>query len=160
MKKLNFFGIGPKIGMVAIPYFFITLWLSYYFYPIFSFGNQFGDNLWIIGITFTTSGITALFFSILFLIKAVKKTILLTSDLFVYCQNPMYASIILMILPGLALMLNSWLILTTCLVAYYRFKKFIHLEYAELEEIFGEPYREYKKNTPELFPFPFNKLFQ
>jgi protein-S-isoprenylcysteine O-methyltransferase Ste14 len=66
---------------------------------------------------------------------------------------------ILMIVPGISLLLNSWLMLTTSLVAYTLFKINIRSEYREMEEFFGDAYREYRKKTPEFWPFPWKKWF-
>jgi protein-S-isoprenylcysteine O-methyltransferase Ste14 len=71
----------------------------------------------------------------------------------------LYAAIILMIVPGVSLMMNSWLILTTSIAGYITFKSFIKSEYIEMENIFGEDYRKYRSETPEFFPFP-RKLFR
>jgi protein-S-isoprenylcysteine O-methyltransferase Ste14 len=66
---------------------------------------------------------------------------------------------ILMIVPGIALWVNSWLMLTTSIVAYIMFRINIKSEYQEMESFFGEKYLEYKKNTPEFWPFPWKKWF-
>jgi len=69
-------------------------------------------------------------------------------------------SIMLLILPGVALMMNSWLVLTTSIVSFTLFKIFIKNEYAEMEKFFGESYRKYSAETPEFFPFPAKKWFR
>ncbi len=81
----------------------------------------------------------------------------MTTGTYSLCQNPLYASLILMIIPALSLLLNSWLILTSCIVGYIIFKRNIQQEYAELRRFFGESYLQYKNDTPEFFPFPVKK---
>jgi protein-S-isoprenylcysteine O-methyltransferase Ste14 len=65
MAKLSFYGAGPKIGRVALPYLAITI----------------------------TWGIIS--------------PRLFTSGTYAFCRNPLYASIILLIIPGIALLSNS-----------------------------------------------------
>lgn len=56
--------------------------------------------------------------------------------------------------------MNSWLVLTTSIVAFTLFKIFIKSEYAEMEKFFGDDYRKYKAETPEFFSFPIKKWFR
>ena len=93
------------------------------------------------------------------LLKGLKETKLMTTGGYFLCQNPLYASLILLIIPGISLTLNSWLILTTSVMGFIMFKLYIKSEYTELERIFGESYQQYKRETPEFFPFPIKKLF-
>lgn len=62
--------------------------------------------------------------------------------------------LILILIPGLALLLTSWIILTTSIVAYIRFKMNIQIENNEMEDFFDEPYRLCKKNYPRTISFP------
>jgi protein-S-isoprenylcysteine O-methyltransferase Ste14 len=62
-----------------------------------------------------------------------------------------------LIIPALSLILNSWLVLTSGIVGFILFKLFIKSENYELEKFFGEDYLNYKKKTPEFFPFPIRK---
>ena len=54
-------------------------------------------------------------------------------------------------IPALSLMMNSWLVLTSSIVAYIVFKFYIKDEQDELEKVFGEEYLEYKRKTSEFF---------
>ncbi len=75
------------------------------------------------------------------------------------CCNPLYASFLLLIIPGISLMMNSWLIMTTSIAGYIVFKIVIRSEYTEMEKFFGDEYIKYRKSTPEFFPFPVKKWF-
>jgi protein-S-isoprenylcysteine O-methyltransferase Ste14 len=83
----------------------------------------------------------------------------MTTGGYFLCQNPLYASLILLVIPGIALISNSWLILTASVIGYLMFRLNIKSEYSELERVFGESYLKYKSETPEFFPFPIKKLF-
>jgi len=58
--------------------------------------------------------------------------------------------------PGLALLLNSWIVMTTTVAGYIAFRKFIHGEEELLERMFGDDFRKYRDRTPRFFPNPFN----
>jgi protein-S-isoprenylcysteine O-methyltransferase Ste14 len=92
-------------------------------------------------------------FTVRLLLKGLKETRLVTTGTYRYCQNPLYAFLILLVIPGLGLIMNSWLILTTSVIGYIVFRKFINSEYKEMTEVFGDEYLQYKERTPEFFPF-------
>ena len=95
-----------------------------------------------------------------FHLKGIKETRLITKAAFYLCCNPLYAAIILLIVPGVALMMNSWLVLTSSIAAYLVFKLSIKKEYDEMIAFFGDEYKKYSEETPEFFPFPIKKLFR
>ena len=159
MKKLNALGIGPKIGIVAIPWFIVTLLLSIYYKETFYVGETLHRPLTIIGIVLLAIGVIFYAITVRLLLKGIKTTTLQTGGTYYLCQNPLYTCMILMIVPGIALWVNSWLMLTTSIVAYIMFRINIKSEYNEMESFFGEKYLEYKKNTPEFWPFPWKKWF-
>jgi protein-S-isoprenylcysteine O-methyltransferase Ste14 len=153
MNKLSPLGIGPKIGIIAIPYVIIAILLTVFYPEIFSFGP-------VLKMPFRIAGFVILAIGLIFYIATAKALLtglrhnkLMTTGPYKYSQNPLYAVMILLIIPGLALVLNSWIILTGCIVAYLIFKMKIHTEYEEMERIFGDEYLEYRKRTPEFFLF-------
>jgi protein-S-isoprenylcysteine O-methyltransferase Ste14 len=160
MKKLNALGIGPKIGIVAIPFFLVTLFLSIYYKDIFKVSAGFDRPLFIAGIVLLSVGLVFYALTARLLLKGIKNTELMTTGTYYLCQNPLYATMILMIFPGISFVLHTWLILATSLVAYIFFKLHIKSEYREMETFFGEAYLSYKKDTPEFIPLPFKKWFK
>jgi protein-S-isoprenylcysteine O-methyltransferase Ste14 len=159
MKKLSALGIGPKIGMVAIPYFLATLFLSIYYKDIFRVCAGVDRPLYIAGIILLVIGLVFYAVTVRLLLKGIRTTTLMTTGTYYLCQNPLYTAMILLIMPAISFLLHTWLILTTSLVAYIMFKINIKSEYREMEEFFGKAYLDYKKNTPEFFPFPLKKWF-
>ena len=159
MGKLNFLGIGPRIAIVLLPWLTATIILSSIYNELFSYSSGTGNSLLIIGIILMVVGLAFYFSTVRLLLKGLKETRLVTSGSFRLCQNPLYSSIILFIIPALSLILNSWLIITSSIIGYILFKIFIQKEYNELEKFFGENYISYKKDTPEFFPVPLKKWF-
>jgi protein-S-isoprenylcysteine O-methyltransferase Ste14 len=153
MAKLSPLGIGPRIGIVAIPYLAATIALIIIYKNIFCFGPGAKQPLLYAGIAMLAIGLILYVITAKTLLSGLKNDKLITSGPFRYSQNPLYAVMILLLIPGIALVLNSWLVLTTCLVAYIIFKLKIHSEYEEMEKIFGQEYLDYKDRTPEFFLF-------
>lgn len=159
MNKLNFFGIGPLIGFVTFPWLAGMIFFTLKFKGLFVYIENGSKILFYLGLALIIIGAVLYFLTGFALMKGIKETRLLTTGTYYLCCNPLYAAIILFIIPGISLMMNSWLVLTTSLVAYSRFKIFIKREYEEMERFFGDDYRKYRAETPEIFPFPMRKLF-
>jgi protein-S-isoprenylcysteine O-methyltransferase Ste14 len=159
MPKLNFLGVGPKIATVLLPWLVISIVLSSHYRKMFSFTPEKSSLLFICGIVLLIFGTVFYGSTVRLLLKGLKETRLVTNGAFSLCQNPLYSSIVLFIIPALSLLINSWLVLTTSIAGYILFKIFIKKEYNELEKFFGDDYLKYKKDTPEFFPFPVKKWF-
>ncbi len=157
MNKLNFLGIGPIIGGVALPWLAVSILLSLRFKTVFAFPDTWNRVIFIAGLVLVSLGVLMYFFTAPTLLRGLKETRLITSGAYYLCRNPLYAAIILFIIPGTAFLLNSWLVLTTSVVAFTLFKVFIKSENTEMEKFFGEQYRQYRSETPEFFPIPVKK---
>lgn len=156
MNKLNFLGVGPKIGKVLLPWLTVAIVLSCTT-DLFSFTTENAKFLKIIGATLMVLGLIFYFVTVKMLLNGLKETRLVTKGTFYLCQNPLYSAILLFVIPALSLLLNSWLVLTSSMVGYVMFRIFIKHEYLELEKFFGEDYLKYKSETPEFFPLPVKK---
>lgn len=156
MKKMDFYGIGPKIGRIFIPWLALTIVLSC-ISNRFNFYAERNSALTISGAGLLVFGLIFYFSSVRLLLSGLKEGKLVTSWTFSLCQNPLYMSFIWFLIPAIALLLNSWLILTTCVVGFVLLKVYVSKEYEILEEAFGDEYLKYKNETPEFFPFPIKK---
>jgi len=156
MKKLDFYGIGPKIGIVLIPWLAVSIVTSG-FSDGFNFIQERSSGLTISGAILLVIGLVFYFSSVRLLLNGLKEGKLVTNGTFSLCQNPLYMSFILFLTPAIALLLNSWLVLTSSLVGFILLKVYVKKEYQMLEEFFGDEYLKYKSETPEFFPFPVKK---
>lgn len=153
-------GVGPKIGVIVVPWLAAAIFLTITFKDTFAITGDDNRILSLAGFVVLISGIVFYLLTVPSLLNGLKKTKLMITGTFYLCSNPLYSSIILLIIPGIALMMNSWLILTTSVVAFAAFKILIKSEYEEMEKIFGDDYRKYRNETPEFFPFPYRKWFR
>ena len=155
MEKLNFFGVGPKIGRIVLPWLVITIALTIIFPGIFTMGVTVRQSFLIAGIILIVVALVFYFTTLRLMLPGIRENRLITTGAYRLCRNPLYAALILFFMPGLALLLNSWIILTVSLVGYFLFRKFVHEEEEALERIFGEEFRIYRAKTSCLFPNPF-----
>ena len=159
MNKLNFMGIGPKIGVITLPWLTVAILLTLKFRNSFDFFEGGNRILYFAGLVLLIAGILSYLITVPIMLKGLKETKLVTKGTFYLCRNPLYMSIMLLILPGVAFMMNSWLVGSASIAAYVAFRLFIRSEYEEMEKFFGDDYRRYREKTPEFFPLPVKKIF-
>jgi protein-S-isoprenylcysteine O-methyltransferase Ste14 len=156
MEQLNFFGIGPKIGRITLPYLAVTIAVSILFPSIFSFGEALRVPLLVAGIIFIVIALGSYFSTLRLMLPGIRSNTLVTGGMYRFCRNPLYSALLLFLFPGLAFVMNSWIILTTSVVGCLVMKRFIREEEEVLERIFGDEYRAYRERTAWLFPNPFH----
>jgi protein-S-isoprenylcysteine O-methyltransferase Ste14 len=86
--------------------------------------------------------------------RAYNRDELVTSGAFALVRHPIYAAWITLVFPGLALLIRSWPMLLTPLIAYAIFRRLIHREDEYLEQRFGQAYLDYRGRVNEVIPIP------
>jgi protein-S-isoprenylcysteine O-methyltransferase Ste14 len=153
MEKMSRFGVGPIWGLISISYYVLTILLHRYNKELFSMDwipywiiASIGLTLIIIGLPLYVTGRMAV-------IRAYNDSRLCTQGAFGLCRNPIYAAFAVFFLPGISLLINSWISLTALPVMYIFLRIMIRKEENYLENKFGEEYLKYKKRVPAVFPF-------
>lgn len=157
MEKLTFLGIGPKIARITIPWLLIAIALTLIFPRIFTFGKEMEEPFLIAGIVLLVIALVLYIATLRLMVPGIRNNSLITGGVYRICRNPLYSALLLFLIPGLGLLLNSWIIPTASLVGCLLFRKFIHEEEEMLDRIFGEDYRKYRERAPLFFPNPFAK---
>lgn len=153
-QKMTWGGIGVKLAVFSLPYFILTIVLMV-FRPDF-LKMTFLPPLagWIAGGVLTAAGLDMVGHSVMELRGGIKKQRLVTTGIYSLSRNPLYASWIFFIIPGLSLIFGSGLFLAGTLVVYANFKLLIGEENGILRKNFGKKYAEYEKKVNELLPLP------
>lgn len=155
MEKLNLFGIGPKMGRIILPWLAVTIIITIIWPQCFWFVHPQPWWLLIIGIVILVAGLLLWMISGKMIVSLKNEPRLLTTGPYALCRNPLYLSMIMFVIPSIALIMNSLLVLTTSVVGYVMFRICISQECDEMHRIFGDEYEKYCRKTPEFFPFPF-----
>lgn len=151
-------GIGPKLALLSLPYIILCT-IVLINYP--AFGNlEFLNTLPVrmVAYVWACIGLLLWMWAAFWFVKYFSAHKLITTGPFALCRNPIYASIILFIIPALGVIMHSAPVLSVAVVLYIGFKISIHGECVILERLFGDEYISYRKQVNEFFPFPaFNK---
>ncbi len=144
-------GVGPLIAAPSFLYLAAAIVLHYALFPLFAFTTHPGLALRLVGAVLIAFGLVMLASCGLSVMKAFREERLLTDGFFAVFPNPMYAAYVLLIVPGLALLLGSWLVLTASAVVYCFFRAFIGGEDRWLQDKFGDAYQEYRRRVLAKF---------
>ncbi len=152
--SMTYGGIGPRLALLCLPYIILSLIIMFK-YPEFS-DLKFLDSPFFKAVGFIWLGLGIIFWmwSAIYFLKYFKQGKLITKGPFGLCRNPIYSSMIIFIIPSMALIFHSGLILSISLVLYLGFRISIHGETNVLKRIFGEEYKSYEKSVNVIIPFP------
>lgn len=152
-KEMSRWGVGPIFAALSVMYGFITFIISLYFYPFLKIRFIQDQILMILGIILVVIGVTFLIISVKTVYKAYNSDKLVTTGVYKFCRHPLYASWVIFIVPGVVLLFNSWIGLTTPIFMYVILRILVKKEEIYLERRFGIQYLEYKKKVPCIFPY-------
>lgn len=159
MKRLSFWGVGPKMAVITLLYTGILLALHYSFPGIFTLSLVPATLIWLLSALLLCIGFPFLIISAKTIKAVYQQDQLYTKGVYRLCRHPLYASFIFFIAPGIVLLFRSWLLLTVPLFLYVVFRLLIRVEERYLSERYTADFIEYRQNTNLVFP-NLCKLFQ
>jgi protein-S-isoprenylcysteine O-methyltransferase Ste14 len=151
-EKMSRWGVGPIFAGLSIGYAIVLFAISRHYHPFFKISFLPGWFLSTLGIIFIMIGVPFFLISVKTATRAYNADALVTDGIFRYCRHPLYASWVVFIVPGIVLLMKSWLILTTPIFMYFILRLLVKKEEVYLENVFGSEYREYKERVPCILP--------
>lgn len=142
-KEMKIVGVAPLIAIPTFLYLILTAVISFLTGSVFTITKQKNSVLLLIGIVLVLIGALMVISCSRKLLKSFNRGLLITGGLYRIFRNPMYAAYLLFVIPGICLLFNSWLVLTTVIVNYILFSVFIKREHRYLREKFGSEYEKY-----------------
>ena len=136
-------GAAPMIAVPTFLYLILTILITYFYEGIFKITSQSNTIIVTSGAVLIISGAVIVASCGRKLLKTFDKGILITDGLYKFFRNPMYAAYLILIIPGISLLFNSWLALTTVILNYVLFSFMVEREYQYLRDKFGKEYEDY-----------------
>lgn len=152
-KRMSRYGIGPR-SFVPSLIFAVAAWTATSKWPGAFRLRWLPAVVETVGMVLIAAGLLLWITGVITVMRAYNRDQLVTTGVFALVRHPVYAAWITLVFPGLALLLRSWPMLLTPLVAYAIFKSLIHREDEYLEQRFGQPYRDYRSRVNEVVPIP------
>ena len=136
-------GVAPKIAVPTLLYIILAVVMDSLTKPLFTITQNNYSILVVIGVLLILIGVVLVSIVGRELVKSYKSTVLMTSGLYKVFRNPMYTAYLIFIMPGISILFNSWLVLSSVILNFILFQVFIKEEYKYLEKTFGEEYKRY-----------------
>ncbi|HLN45515.1 MAG TPA: methyltransferase [Candidatus Sulfotelmatobacter sp.] len=145
-KEMGCEGAGPKIMLPMFVTVIITAIVSYIYWPLFSYPMMSMGTL-PFGALLLVIGVPSWFLTVKTFARAFSSGQLATHGPYAIMPNPIYGIFMSLVIPGISLVLNSWLILFTSVLGFVALRIFIHEEVNTLWKKFGTEYDEYRKRV-------------
>lgn len=156
-EKMSKWGVGPVFVSLSVSYGIIMLAISRYFHPAFHIPFVPYRILRISGLGLILIGVPFFIISVKTVMKAYNADALVTQGIFGCCRHPLYSSWVVFIVPGIVLLVNSWIGLTAPVFMYFLLCRLVIKEERYLESVLGSEYLDYKKRVPCIFPVGYLK---
>jgi len=156
-REISLWGVGPRIVLTAVLYAVVAGAATWQWPEVCLISTIPRMVFLVAGIGLLVIGVPMLVVAARAAAVAYNSDKLATTGVFGLTRNPIYSAWIVFTIPGLVLMIRSWPLFLTPLIAYIIFKAQIGRENEYLEKRFGDDYRTYKAHVNELLPFPRRK---
>jgi protein-S-isoprenylcysteine O-methyltransferase Ste14 len=143
-------GVGPIYAAGSIVFVAILSAVSVSLLPRFIM--PYNLLVFALGIGLITVGVVILVIALVQVHSAFSSRKLVTSGVYAYMRNPVYAVWILFIVPGLILITGMLLLTIAPFVMYALLKALIGREEAYMELTFGKEYLDYKSRVNSVIP--------
>jgi len=140
-------GVAPQIAVPTLGYLIVTAIIHFLTRPLFTITKTHYKVLVFAAIIMLVAGIIMILNVVRKLSVNYKKGTLMTNGLFRVFRNPMYVSYLLLIIPAIGLLFNSWLMLSAVVLNFILFRMFIKNEHIYLQHTFGDEYKNYLKRV-------------
>jgi len=150
--KMTFWGVGPKYTLYSAAYCVFIVILSSYLDPFFKITFIPDGIRTTVGIGLIVFGLPFYIISLVTIKRAFKAERLVTDGTFGMCRHPVYSAWIVFFVPGIMLLVNTWIGLTAPVVMYFLIQMFAKEEETYLENAFGKEYLAYKQRIPTVLP--------
>jgi protein-S-isoprenylcysteine O-methyltransferase Ste14 len=145
MKLKILVGSGDRIMSLTLPFLVVGVVANIIWPHVFTLG--FGLGGLIAGIALLAVGVPVWLSSVALVLINVPKKKLITAGAFALLLHPMYTSVGLLVLPGVGLLLDSWVGAAIGVALYVSSRIFAPREDEILAKVFPTEYPEYRKRV-------------
>jgi len=146
-KKMGIEGVGPQVMVPAAIIFIVALIVSYVYRPTFDMTFIPREITLALAAIFLVIGIPIWLAGVVYFLLAYRKGEMATGGAYALMPNPIYSSWTVFVFPGIAFLLNWWLLLATPIVMYASFRYFIKHENSYMRQKYGKQYEEYMQKV-------------
>lgn len=154
VSRPSIMGEAPKLALVVLPVFVAALLLTLLLPGRFRFAGRYWGVGVAVGIELAAAGLLFWASAAYHLVRAWKRGRLATRGAYGLCRHPVHGWWIWSVLPSLALLLDSWLLLVVALFFWIAARRLQEREEQDLAERFGREYCAYEVRRHATLPVP------
>ena len=152
-ETMSRWGGGPAFSLLSAFCFAVAVALRFFLRQTFGMDFVPYHILLPIGTLLIAVGAAFWIWAVVSVMRSYNAKTLCTTGPFGICRHPVYASWTVFIVPGVALVMNSWIVLTVPIVMVAMLLLTVQQEEAYLRETFGQEYADYQRRVPAVLPF-------
>jgi protein-S-isoprenylcysteine O-methyltransferase Ste14 len=152
--RITAFGIGPRLAFSMLPYSVLALGVHIDLPHLGRMTARSSPVFMVAGAALIAGGIVLWALGERVVIRAFRAGRLQTSGIYALVRHPMYSSALVFVIPGLALLLRSWPILSVAAGAYLAFRFLVRREERYLLDKFGQEFTDYRARVNAVVPLP------
>lgn len=152
IRKMSIFGVGPLITLLTFLFVMVVGAATWARPTWFMISGVPYVYLAVAGGVLVAATLVLHVISLHTLVGAYREGRLVTTGVYAVCRNPLYAWWILLGLPGIALLLGSWLFFAVPVFTYVVTRIAVRREEEYLEATFGQQYLDYRNRVNAIFP--------
>jgi len=150
--RMSRWGVGPAFALSALAYLGVAVGVWWWYgnplrITVDHYGLMVGVGVGLIVLGTLCYGVAAVR-----VMRAYNAGRLCTAGPYAACRHPVYAAWVFLIGPGVALLTNSWIILTVPVVMLISARILVGAEDEYLADRFGRAYEDYRRRVPALLP--------
>lgn len=149
---MDIIGQGGKIILFTLPALIGAILVNSYF-PRLAALPKWLSFVPILGYLLLAPGLFLWGLAVIQLLTGFSQGKLVTSGAYGVVRNPIYASAIFFILPGISLLTLTWVYFVPAIFLYVGVMIFIGVEEKQLIQAFGKVYEDYLSRVDRLIPF-------
>lgn len=146
-------GVGPRIMLTTAPFLAAAVYCEISKTTFGEIVTDPGNTAITIGWFWLIAGIVFFFTALTQFIVNFPKGKLITTGVYAFSRNPIYASWVVFILPATGIICNNWIFLVAALVMGIATILMVKEEEIQLLKVFGKEYSRYKSNVGCLMGF-------
>ncbi len=140
-------GVAPQIAIPTFAFLALAGSVQYLTRPFFSISKFHYTGLVVLAVILILAGLIMVAAVGRKLIRAYQADMLMTDGLYKVFRNPMYSAYLLFIIPGIVLLINSWLAFAAIILNFILFRILIRKEHKYLNRKHGMEYQRYLKKV-------------
>lgn len=151
-RTLSIFGVGPIFVATALVYSAIGIAARLTWPEALTIGLLPGPTLTLIGGVLVALGTPVFVLAVRTLARGFPEGQLFTRGAYAVCRHPIYGVWVSLMVPGFGLIMRSWPVLAVVPAMWITLRLLVRREEAEMERLFGDEWRAYRRRTPAVFP--------